>query len=88
MDAFAVSVCKGLSVEGAGGKQMLPPESGLAGFQAPMPAVGYLLGSAFTGYISAVDHWIAFVLLCFIGINMIKESFSKEEEEVGSSFRF
>ena len=88
MDAFAVSVCKGLSVEGAGGKQMFTAGIWFGGFQALMPAVGYLLGSAFTGYISAVDHWIAFVLLCFIGINMIKESFSKEEEEVGSSFGF
>ena len=88
MDAFAVSVCKGLSVEGAGGKQMFTAGIWFGGFQALMPAVGYLLGSAFTGYISAVDHRIAFVLLCFIGINMIKESFSKEEEEVGSSFGF
>lgn len=88
MDAFAVSVCKGLSVEGAGGKQMFTAGIWFGGFQALMPAIGYLLGSAFTGYISAVDHWIAFVLLCFIGINMIKESFSKEEEEVGSSFGF
>ena len=88
MDAFAVSVCKGLSVERAGARQMLICGLWFGGFQALMPAAGYLLGSAFAGYISAVDHWIAFILLCFIGINMICESRAEKAEEVSNSFRF
>ena len=58
------------------------------GFQALMPAVGYLLGSTFEQYITAVDHWIAFVLLCFIGGNMIREALSKDEEKLDASFSF
>lgn len=53
-----------------------------------MPAVGYLLGSTFEQYITAVDHWIAFVLLCFIGGNMIREALSKDEEKLDASFSF
>ena len=80
MDAFAVSVCKGLSV-----KQLRPKHALLAGlyfggFQFLMPVIGWLLGYRFESMISSVDHWIAFGLLILIGGNMIKESFSKEEE--------
>lgn len=86
MDAFAVSICKGL----AGGKAGLR-EMGLAGvwfggFQALMPVIGYVLGAAFADYITAYDHWIAFLLLGLIGANMIKEALSDEEEEVSDSF--
>lgn len=88
MDAFAVSVCKGLSVEKAGEKHMLTAGIWFGGFQALMPTVGYFLGSTFAKYISAVDHWIAFILLLLIGLNMIKESFGKEEESLGNSFGF
>ena len=80
MDAFAVSVCKGLSV-----KQLKPRHALLAGlyfggFQALMPVLGWLLGYRFESLITNVDHWIAFVLLALIGGNMIRESFSEEEE--------
>ena len=85
MDAFAVSICKGLAM-----KKMNWKNAGLAGlyfggFQMFMPLVGYLLGTGFRDKITSIDHWIAFVLLAFIGINMIKESFS-DEEEADSSF--
>lgn len=86
MDAFAVSICKGLSEENAGWKHMAIAGLWFGGFQALMPLIGYFLGSAFIDYISSVDHWIAFILLGLIGLNMIKESFSKEEEEVSDSF--
>ena len=80
MDAFAVSVCKGLSV-----KELRPRHALLAGlyfggFQFLMPLVGWLLGYRFEEMITSVDHWIAFVLLALIGGNMVKESFSEEEE--------
>ena len=80
MDAFAVSVCKGLSV-----KQLRPKHALLAGlyfggFQALMPMLGWLLGYRFERLITSVDHWIAFVLLGLIGANMIRESFGEEEK--------
>ena len=79
MDAFAVSICKGLA-----GKRVELREMGLAGiwfggFQALMPVIGYVLGAAFADYITAYDHWIAFILLGLIGANMIKEALSDEE---------
>ena len=77
MDAFAVSVCKGLSERQLKAKHYLIIGAWFGGFQALMPAVGYLLGSTFEQYITAVDHWIAFVLLCFIGGNMIREALSE-----------
>lgn len=88
MDAFAVSVCKGLSERQLKAKHYLIIGAWFGGFQALMPAVGYLLGSAFEQYITAVDHWIAFVLLCFIGGNMIREALSKDEEKLDASFSF
>ncbi len=80
MDAFAVAVCKGLSVQKLENKHMLLTGLWFGGFQALMPLIGYLLGSAFEKYITPIDHWVAFVLLGIIGVNMIKESLSKEEE--------
>lgn len=77
MDAFAVSVCKGLSVKRAGAFNMLKCGLWFGGFQALMPLIGYFLGRMFANAIKAVDHWIAFLLLVFIGINMIKETFEK-----------
>ena len=79
MDAFAVSICKGLSV-----RQIRPKHAALValwfgGFQALMPLVGFFLGVSFADFVSSVDHWIAFILLGIIGGNMIKESFHKEE---------
>ena len=80
MDAFAVSICKGLSIRQLKLRQALTVGAWFGAFQALMPAVGWLLGSAFTDLIESVDHWIAFVLLSLIGGNMIRESFHSEEE--------
>lgn len=81
MDAFAVAVCKGLSVTTLEKKHMLITGVWFGGFQGLMPLLGYLLGSAFEKYITPIDHWVAFVLLGLIGANMIKEGLSKEEEK-------
>lgn len=80
MDAFAVSVCKGLAMARCNMKKAMVCGVWFGGFQALMPAIGYLLGRQFADYITAIDHWIAFVLLAIIGGNMIRESLSKEEE--------
>ena len=81
MDACAVSICKGLSMKKADLRAMSICGVWFGGFQALMPLIGFLLGSLFAEAIEAIDHWVAFVLLCIIGINMLKEAFSKEEEE-------
>jgi len=81
MDAFAVSICKGLSMQKIDKKYTLCIGLFFGGFQALMPLTGYLLGNQFSGYIERFDHWIAFVLLALIGFNMIKESREEEEEE-------
>ena len=78
MDAFAVSVCKGLAMEKCSFKKAAVCGIWFGGFQALMPLLGYLLGYQFRGYITAIDHWIAFVLLSVIGGNMIREALSKE----------
>ena len=78
MDAFAVSVCKGLSMQKATLKASAICGGWFGGFQALMPLIGFFLGSLFAEAIEAVDHWIAFGLLAIIGINMLKEVFSKE----------
>ena len=80
MDAFAVSVCKGLSVRGLKTKHLLLAGLYFGGFQFLMPVIGWLLGYRFEGMIQSVDHWIAFLLLGLIGANMIKESFGNEDE--------
>ena len=79
LDAFAVAICKGLSVKKVSVKHGLIVGLYFGGFQAGMPLLGYLLGSSFAKYIEAFDHWVAFVLLGIIGINMIRESREKEE---------
>lgn len=86
MDAFAVSVCKGLSAGRVRLGHALTAGIWFGGFQALMPFLGWLLGSRFQSFISSVDHWIAFLLLGLIGLNMVRESRSQEEEEVGASF--
>lgn len=86
MDAFAVSVGKGLSTPNARLKHGLICGAYFGGFQALMPLLGYLLASSFADHIRAYDHWIAFALLALIGANMIREAFSNEEEKVDSSF--
>ena len=80
MDAFAVSICKGLSVPKATIRHMCIAGLWFGGFQALMPFIGYTLGSAFTEYIIAVDHWIAFILLGLIGGNMIKEALDDDDD--------
>nr|WP_294493182.1 manganese efflux pump MntP family protein [uncultured Mediterraneibacter sp.] len=80
MDAFAVSVCKGLAMPKISVRKAAVVGVWFGGFQALMPALGYVLGYQFRERITAVDHWIAFVLLCIIGANMIKEACSKDEE--------
>ena len=88
MDAFAVSICKGLSVKKVNAKHILTVGVYFGGFQALMPALGFLLGFKFESFITSVDHWIAFVLLALIGGNMIKEALGKDEEQVADSFSF
>ena len=80
MDAFAVSICKGLAMKKATLKAGLTCGLWFGGFQALMPTIGFFLGTLFADAISAVDHWVAFVLLAVIGANMLKEAFGKEEE--------
>lgn len=86
MDAFAVSVCKGLSTQTLQRRHYLIVGAWFGGFQALMPTLGYLLGSTFEQYITSVDHWVAFILLSVIGGNMLKEAFSKDEETADASF--
>lgn len=80
MDAFAVSLCKGLAMRSPSLRQMVIIGLWFGGFQAMMPVVGYFLGSSFYNLISDYDHWIAFGLLFIIGVNMIHEAFSDEED--------
>lgn len=88
MDAFAVSVCKGLALQKIRIKHMLICGAWFGGFQALMPLLGWLLGSRFSRYIEKFDHWIAFILLALIGANMIREAVSGKEEDVDSSLKF
>jgi len=81
MDAFAISLCKGLELGKAKIRDMVIVGLWFGGFQALMPLIGYLLGSTFASYIEKFDHWIAFALLTAVGANMIKESFSKEKDK-------
>lgn len=80
MDAFAVSVCKGLSVQKVKPKHYLTVAAYFGGFQVLMPLLGYLLGVRFEAMVANVDHWIAFVLLGLIGANMVRESRAGEEK--------
>ena len=80
MDAFAVSICKGLSMQKAGLKEGAVCGAWFGGFQALMPLVGFFLGTMFAQAIEAFDHWVAFGLLAIIGINMLKEAMEKQEE--------
>ena len=81
MDAFAVSITLGLSVEKPRAKEILTPGIFFGFFQALMPTIGYFAGTYFAAKIQEFDHWVAFVLLGIIGGNMIRESLSKKEEE-------
>ncbi|HEY9575457.1 MAG TPA: manganese efflux pump MntP family protein [Lachnospiraceae bacterium] len=78
MDAFAVSVCKGLSIQGGGYKEMIIAGSWFGGFQALMPTIGFFFGGLFYQVIAKYDHWVAFLLLVVIGGNMVKEFFERD----------
>ena len=80
MDAFAVSICKGLAMKRATLGGMVTVGGWFGGFQALMPLIGFFLGTLFAAAIEAVDHWVAFGLLGIIGFNMLKEAFEKQEE--------
>ena len=88
MDAFAVAICKGLSMQQFNKNHAVIIALYFGTFQALMPAIGYLLGSRFQQSITAYDHWIAFILLALIGGNMIKESFDHETETSSPSIHF
>lgn len=84
MDAFAVSVCKGLAMQRADGKTALVCGAWFGFFQALMPVIGFFLGRIFADAIEAVDHWVAFGLLSFVGLNMIKEALEEGESKADS----
>ena len=79
MDAFAVSICKGLAVGKVKAKHMCVVGAWFGGFQALMPTIGFFLGALFASAIEAFDHWVAFGLLAIIGINMLKEALEKKD---------
>lgn len=88
MDAFAVAICKGLAMSKITFRKSLIVGLWFGGFQGLMPLFGYLLGVQFKDSITAIDHWIAFILLGLIGFNMIREALSKEEEKASDSLAF
>lgn len=88
MDAFAVSICKGLSVKKLQPKHMLSTGMWFGGFQALMPLIGFYVGIHFSDLVTNVDHWIAFALLAIIGFGMVKESRDKDCEDIDSDFSF
>ena len=81
MDAFAVSICKGLAMRRMNYKKAIIIAAFFGVFQALMPALGYVLGTTFANKIAAIDHWIAFILLALIWANMIKEALSSDDDE-------
>ncbi len=86
MDAFVVSIGKGISLTDTNKKKMLIIALFFGGFQALMPLLGYFIGTTFSEYITNYDHWIAFVLLAYIGINMIIEALGHDEDDTADSF--
>lgn len=85
MDAFAVAVCKGLNMRKVNKVHCLIIALFFGGFQALMPLIGWALGMQFEQYITSVDHWIAFVLLAFLGGKMIVEALKEDEEEINKT---
>jgi len=88
MDAFAVSVCKGLAMKKLNWKKSIIIATYFGFFQMIMPVMGYFLGTTFEGLVSNIDHWIAFILLTIIGANMIKSSFGDESENCNEKIDF
>jgi len=85
MDAFAVSICKGLSMKTMNWKKAIIVGLYFGVFQALMPVIGYFLGATFKDLVTQIDHWIAFALLVLIGMSMLKEAFAKNEENHNDS---
>lgn len=85
MDAFAVSICKGLSIKKLEFKNIIKISLYFSTFQAIMPVIGYLLGTTFSVAVEKIDHWVAFILLSIIGLNMIKDSFDDEVDKKNDS---
>lgn len=88
MDAFAVSICKGLSLRMVKPSHVLSAGLWFGGFQALMPLIGFFIAGAFSDLIGELDHWIAFLLLGIIGFNMIRESFSADSCGMDGDFSF
>lgn len=88
MDAFAVSICKGLSMKKMSWKKAIIVGLYFGIFQALMPVIGYFLGTTFQSLVTSIDHWIAFILLALIGGNMLKEAFSNETEHCNDKVDF
>lgn len=88
MDAFAVSICKGLSMKKMSWKKAIIIALYFGVFQAIMPIIGYFLGNTFENFVTSFDHWIAFILLALIGGNMIKESFDNEDDKKNDKVDF
>ena len=88
MDAFAVSICKGLSMKKMSWKKALIVALYFGIFQGLMPIIGYLLGTSFESFVTKIDHWIAFGLLVLIGINMLKEAFGNDTENCNDNVDF
>ena len=88
MDAFAVSICKGLSMKIINWKKAIIIGVYFGGFQALMPIIGYFLGETFENLVTNIDHWIIFILLGVIGINMIRESFQDESKNINDDVSF
>ena len=88
MDAFAVSICKGLSMKTMDWKKAIIIGIYFGMFQALMPVLGYFLGVGFENLVTKIDHWVAFILLVLIGASMLKEAFSENPEEHDDSIKF
>lgn len=88
MDAFAVAICKGLALKKMNWKKAFIIGLYFGVFQALMPFIGYELGVNFKDAIQSIDHWIAFILLCSIGINMIREAIKKDEDDINDDVKF
>ncbi len=88
MDAFAVAICKGLAMYKINFKKIITVGLWFGGFQAIMPVAGFFLAKQFESYIVSFDHWIAFILLCIIGVNMIREALSHDEEKSDDNLSF
>ena len=88
MDAFAVSVCKGLSMKKMSWKKAIIVGLYFGAFQGLMPVIGYFLGATFESLVTKIDHWISFILLTFIGLNMLKEAFSEDTENCNDNVDF